>query len=49
MYNSMVYYTGEFGQVYKAYLDTAVGTEIVAVKTVKGMVNDQCCIFQLSF
>ena len=29
-------YTGESGQVYKAYLRTAVGTEIVAVKTVKG-------------
>jgi len=30
-------YTGESGQVYKAYLHTAVGTEIVAVKTVKGI------------
>ena len=29
-------YTGASGQVYKAYLCTAVGTEIVAVKTVKG-------------
>ena len=30
-------YTGECGLVYKAYLDTALGTEIVAVKTVKGV------------
>ena len=33
------YYTGESGLVYKAYLDTAVGKEIVAVKTVKGVKN----------
>ena len=30
-------YTGECGLVYKAYLDTALGTELVAVKTVKGV------------
>ena len=29
--------TGESGLVYKAYLNTAVGTQIVAVKTVKGL------------
>ena len=38
-------YTGEFGLVYKAYLDTAVGSQIVAVKTVKGIINDLCCVF----
>ena len=34
---NLIFYTGELGLVYKAYLDTAIGTEIVAVKTVKGM------------
>ena len=29
-------YTGETGVVYKAFLDTSDGTELVAIKTVKG-------------
>ena len=33
----MLLHTGESGLVYKAYLDTAVGTQIVAIKTVKGV------------
>ena len=30
-------FTGESGLVYKGYINTAVGTDIVAVKTGKGM------------
>ena len=29
--------TGEFGLVYKGYMDTALGTIIVAIKTSKGI------------
>ena len=37
MKSLMVYFlTGESGQVYKAYLNTELGKEIVAVKTGKG-------------
>ena len=29
--------TGEFGLVYKGYMDTALGTTLVAIKTSKGI------------
>ena len=40
MYMSFIYLVtnvGEFGLVYKGYLSSAVGRELVAVKTLKGM------------
>ena len=32
-----VYTVGEFGLVYKGYIDTPLGSELVAVKTGKGI------------
>ena len=46
-YNASIQIPGESGLVYKAQLDATDGIEIVAVKTVKGMVvsiyKDYCC------
>ena len=32
-------YVGESGVVYKGYIDTSLGSELVAVKTGKGIMN----------
>ena len=44
IHNSCILYVGESGLVYKGYIDTAVGSELVAVKTGKGMKNEMVCL-----
>ena len=52
----VVCYLGESGQVYKGYLETPVGKELVAIKTAKGK-NDipmyscfnSLCVFGSTF
>ena len=39
---SRTHYLGESGLVYKGYIDTPLGSEIVAVKTGKGIKNSTC-------
>ena len=34
-----ILYVGESGVVYKGYIDTSLGSELVAIKTVKGIKN----------
>ena len=44
-YNASIQIPGESGLVYKAQLDATDGIEIVAVKTVKGMVVAIMCLY----
>ena len=37
--NYMMYSKGESGLVYKGYMDTPLGSELVAIKTGKGIKN----------
>ena len=37
--NAVLLYVGESGVVYKGYIDTSLGSELVAVKTGKGIKN----------
>ena len=39
--NNIIIISGESGLVYKGYLDTAIGKELVAVKTGKGKVYEK--------
>ena len=42
LYRWWIYiYVGQSGEVFKAYLKTARGKELVAVKTVKGIILDK--------
>ena len=36
---NIMYSVGESGLVYKGYIDTPIGSELVAIKTGKGMKN----------
>ena len=42
-----LHFTGESGLVYRGYLDSEAGRDMVAIKTCKGMKCEDILIFQL--